>query len=173
MSPLLDFKFRPPWYLRSHFHDVTQRIVAIRYRRFGTIYRSHLQRSRNPSNFWSRYHFGTRGRVNFISFLRFLSCFPFTSDIFLYYLPIIIIIIIITTNTYLLTYLLSYLLQLSFRSVAVILTLGQTKQIRLNIHKQNHTKKTVQTIQNTINTSTHITKTPTQLSKKSTHYKTI
>ena len=32
----------------------------------------------------------------------------------------------------------------------------------INIHKRNNTKKTVHTIQNTVNTSTHITKTPTQ-----------
>ena len=33
-----------------------------------------------------------------------------------------------------------YKLQLSCRSVAVVLTIVQTKQIRINIHKQNHTK---------------------------------
>jgi len=33
--------------------------------------------------------------------------------------------------------------------VAVVLTLVQTKQIRMNIHKWNNTKNTVQTIQNT------------------------
>jgi len=49
--------------------------------------------------------------------------------------------------------------------VAAVLTLVQTKQVRINIHKQNNTKNTVQTIQNTVNTGTHITKTPT-------HYKT-
>jgi len=48
--------------------------------------------------------------------------------------------------------------------VAVVLTLVQTKQIRKHIHKRNN-PKTVQTIQNTVNTSTHITKTPMQLSK--------
>ena len=63
---------------------------------------------------------------------------------------IIIVIIITTTNC---------------NSVAVVLTLVQTKQVRINIHKRNNTKNTVQTIQNTINTSIHITKTPT-------HYKT-
>ena len=47
--------------------------------------------------------------------------------------------------------------------MAVVLTLAQTKQIRLNIHERR--KNTVQTIQNTVNTSTHITRTPT-------HYKT-
>ena len=67
--------------------------------------------------------------------------------------------------TYIPTYLLTYLLQLSFRSVAVVLTLVHTKQIRINIHKRNNTKHTVQTTQNTVNTSTHITKTRT-------HYKT-
>jgi len=59
--------------------------------------------------------------------------------------------------------------------VAVVLTLVQPKQIRINIHKRNN-KNTVQTIQNTINTSTRITKTTTQLSKhhhmhSPTHYK--
>ena len=49
--------------------------------------------------------------------------------------------------------------------MAVVLTLVQTKQIRINIHKRNNTKHTVQKIQNTVNTSTDITKTPT-------HYKT-
>jgi len=43
---------------------------------------------------------------------------------------------------------------------------SRTNQIRINIHKRKNKKKnTVQTIQNTVNTSTHITKTPT-------HYKT-
>ena len=37
-----------------------------------------------------------------------------------------------------------------------------------NIHKQNNTKNTIQTIQNTGNTSTHITKTPTH-NKTNTH----
>jgi hypothetical protein len=32
--------------------------------------------------------------------------------------------------------------------MAVVLTLAQTKQIRINIHKLNNTKNTVQTIQN-------------------------
>ena len=58
-----------------------------------------------------------------------------------------------------------YKLQLRFHSVAIVLTLTQTKQIRINTHKRNNTKNRVQTIQNTVNTSTHITKTPT-------HYKT-
>jgi len=49
-----------------------------------------------------------------------------------------------------------YLLPLSCHSVAVVLTLGHTKQIRINRHKRNYTKNTVQTIQNTINTRTHI-----------------
>jgi hypothetical protein len=39
--------------------------------------------------------------------------------------------------------------------VAVVLTLVQTKQIRINIQKQNNTKSTVQEIQNTVNTSIH------------------
>jgi len=49
--------------------------------------------------------------------------------------------------------------------VALVLTLVQTKQIIINVHKGNNTKYTVQIIQNTVNTSIHITKTPT-------HYKT-
>jgi len=44
--------------------------------------------------------------------------------------------------------------------MAVVLTLVQTKQIRINTHKRNNTKNTVQTIQTRVNTSTHITKTP-------------
>ena len=59
----------------------------------------------------------------------------------------------------LLLLLLLLLLQLSCHSVAVVLTPVQTKQIRINIHKRNN-KNTVQTIQNTVNTSTYITKTP-------------
>ena len=60
--------------------------------------------------------------------------------------------------------------------MAVVLTPVQTKQIEINIHKRNNTRNTVQAIQNTVNRSTHITKTPTQLSKHShihtpTHYK--
>ena len=42
-------------------------------------------------------------------------------------------------------------------SVTVVLTLVQTKQIRINIHKGNNTKNTVQTIRNTVNISLHIT----------------
>ena len=44
--------------------------------------------------------------------------------------------------------------------MTAVLTLVQAKQKRINIHKRNNTKNTVQTIQNTLNTSTHITKTP-------------
>ena len=50
--------------------------------------------------------------------------------------------------------------------MAVVLTLVQTEQIRINIHKLNNTKNIVQIIKNTVNTSTHITKTPTN---KHTH----
>ena len=49
--------------------------------------------------------------------------------------------------------------------MAVVLALVQTKQVKISIHKRNGTKNTVQTVQNAVNTSTHITKTPT-------HYKT-
>ena len=47
---------------------------------------------------------------------------------------IVFIIVNITTYYY------YYLLQLSFHSVPVVLTLVQTKQIRINIHKRNNTK---------------------------------
>jgi hypothetical protein len=67
----------------------------------------------------------------------------------LIYIIIIIIIIIITA------------FELSLGGSSLV----QTKQIRLNIHKRNNTKKTVQTIQNTVNTIIYITKAPT-------HYKT-
>jgi len=41
---------------------------------------------------------------------------------------------IIIINIIIITYLFTYVLQLSFHSVAVVLTLVQTKQIRINIH---------------------------------------
>ena len=36
--------------------------------------------------------------------------------------------------------------------MAVVLTLVQTKQLRMSIHKRNNTQNTIQTIQNTVNT---------------------
>jgi len=63
-----------------------------------------------------------------------------------------------------------YLVQLSCHSLAVGLTLVQTKQIRITLHKRNNTKNTVQTIQNTVNTSIHITKTVHILPKEYTYY---
>jgi len=45
--------------------------------------------------------------------------------------------------------------------VAVVPTLVGTKQIRINIHKRKDIKTQYKTIQNTVNTSTHITKTHT------------
>ena len=57
---------------------------------------------------------------------------------------------------------------MSCHSVAVVLTLVQTKQIRINIHQRNNTKNTVQIIQNTVNTSIRITLTPTRY-KTHTH----
>ena len=50
---------------------------------------------------------------------------------------------------------------MSCHSVAVVLILVQIKQIRINIYKRDNTRNTVQTVQNTVNTSTHITETPT------------
>jgi hypothetical protein len=40
--------------------------------------------------------------------------------------------------------------------VAVDLTPVQTKQIRINIRKRNRAKNSVQTIQNAVNTNTHL-----------------
>jgi len=53
--------------------------------------------------------------------------------------------------------------------VAVVLTLVQTKQVRINIHKRNDTKNTVQTMQNTVNTIRDITETLNQFVKTSPH----
>ena len=47
----------------------------------------------------------------------------------------------ITQHYYYYYYYYYYLLQLSCHSVAVVLTLVQTNQIRINIHKRNNTKK--------------------------------
>jgi len=55
---------------------------------------------------------------------------------------------------------------LSYHSVAAVLTLVQTNQVRINTHKQNNTKNTVQTIQHTLNTSKHLLLIPTEWSKK-------
>jgi hypothetical protein len=52
----------------------------------------------------------------------------------------------------------------SFHSVAVVLALIQTKQIRINIHKRNNTKTQYKQYK-TQSVQVHITKTPTQLSK--------
>jgi hypothetical protein len=48
--------------------------------------------------------------------------------------------------------------------MAVTVTLVEAKKIRISVHNQNNTNNRVQTTQNTVNTSTHITKTPS-------HYK--
>jgi len=45
--------------------------------------------------------------------------------------------------------------------VAVVLIPVQTKQIGINIHKRNDKKTQYKQYENTVNTSTHITKTPT------------
>ena len=49
------------------------------------------------------------------------------------------------------TYLHTYLLQLNFHSMAVVLTVVQIKQIRINIHKRNNTKTQYKQYKNTIN----------------------
>ena len=66
-------------------------------------------------------------------------------------------------------YSVTYLLELNFHSVAVVLTLVQIKQI---IHMKEIIKNTIQTKQNTVNTSTHINKTPTH-NKTNTHTPTL
>jgi hypothetical protein len=63
-----------------------------------------------------------------------------------------------TENIY--VFVLLLLLQLSCHSVAVVLTVVQTKQIRINIHNRENTKNRVQKLQNTVNISSNIT-TPT------------
>jgi hypothetical protein len=56
----------------------------------------------------------------------------------------------------------NYLQQLCFNSAAIVLTVVQAKEIRKNKHKLNNKiHRTNNTKQ--VNTSTHITKTPTQL----------
>ena len=45
--------------------------------------------------------------------------------------------------------------------MAAVLTLVQRKQLGINIPKRSNTKSSVQTIRNTVNTSTRISKTPT------------
>ena len=69
--------------------------------------------------------------------------------------------------TYLLTYLPTYLLQLNCHSMAVVHTLIQTKQIRINIHKRNNTKTQYKQYKR-VYTNTHTKKTPTQLKGKYT-----
>jgi len=49
-----------------------------------------------------------------------------------------------------------YLLQLSFHSMGVVITLVETKQIRMNIHKETIQKHSTHTIPNTVNTSAHL-----------------
>jgi len=61
----------------------------------------------------------------------------------------------------LLLLLLTYLLLLSCHLMAAVLTLVQRKQLGINIPKRSNTKSSVQTIRNTVNTSTRISKTPT------------
>jgi len=66
--------------------------------------------------------------------------------------------------------------------VTEVLTLAQTKQIRINIYKRKKNKKTQCEQYKTVNSITHITRAPTELSKHphitkpththtSTHYK--
>ena len=85
-----------------------------------------------------------------------MVCFYIPHALYFHCIIIIIIIIIIFTA-------------IEFHSVAVVFTLVQTKQIRIHIHKRDNT------IQNTINTSTHYQNTHTLQSPHihtPTHYKT-
>jgi hypothetical protein len=59
--------------------------------------------------------------------------------------------------------LLLLLLQMSFHSVAVVLTIVETKETRINIHQRNNKKHS--TISTKHTTRSYITKTSTQLSK--------
>ena len=75
--------------------------------------------------------------------------------------------------THSLTHLLTYLLtptEFSLDGCNPYTSTDKTNKNKYTKTKQH--KNTVQTIQNTVNTSTHITKTPIQLSKKSKNYKT-
>ena len=56
------------------------------------------------------------------------------------WLTLLTLLTYLTYFTYLTYYTYVILLQLGFYSVAVVLTLVQTKQIRINIHKRNNTK---------------------------------
>ena len=64
-----------------------------------------------------------------------------------------------------------YKLQLSCHSVAVVVTPLQTKQIRINIHKQNNTKHSTNNTKHSKYKYTHSENTHT-IFKTPTHYKT-
>jgi hypothetical protein len=53
-------------------------------------------------------------------------------------------------------YILTYLLQLSCHSVAVVLTIVQTKQTGINIHKRNYTKHSTNSTKHNIHKYVHI-----------------
>ena len=57
--------------------------------------------------------------------------------------------------------------------MAVVLTLGQSEQIRINIHKQNNTKKHSTNNTKKIYASTHNTQTPTHYKTHNTHIHTL
>jgi hypothetical protein len=64
-------------------------------------------------------------------------------------------------------------MQFGCHSLAAVLTPVQTKQITINIHKRNNTK-TVQTVQNRVNTGTDIAETHTLQTKlKQPQYSTM
>jgi hypothetical protein len=86
-----------------------------------------------------------------------ITTHPPSNDEVKQYLLLLVLSLLTYVLTHLLTYLLFYLLQLSYHSVVAVLTVVQIKQIKIHIHK--HSTK----IQNTVNTSTHITKTHTKL----------
>ena len=57
--------------------------------------------------------------------------------------------------------------------MAVVLTLVQTKQIRMNIHEQNNTKPQYKQYKTIVNTSTHIPKDPHVTKRTLTHTHTF
>ena len=79
-------------------------------------------------------------RINFISFLYFLFLFPLRLQYSFIICLLLLLLLLLLLILLLLPYLLTYLLQLSCHLVAAVLTLVQTKQIRINVHKRNNTK---------------------------------
>ena len=100
------------------------------------------------------------------------SCFPgMLLTYFPHHFEIVPVAPIISGIAFFFLLLLLLLLLLGCHSVAVVLTLVQTKQIRINVHKRSNTRNTVQTIQNTANTSTRVL--DTIYTRTHTHTQTV